>query len=255
MTHSVDDSLLFAESAPDPNMLVHRGAPWRVLVVDDDQDIHLITALTLRDVQVDGRPIALVRADSAAEARAAFANGGAFAVALVDVVMETPTAGLELVRWVRDEHRDTAVRLLLRTGHPGGVTERRITQEYDLHDYVAKANTTGRDLISRIVGAIRAWRDIQAARASAQVARALLRALADSGPLPGESLYAAARGLLAPPRGLVQRHDPAAAPLGADRCAPLGDGWELHAPEGAPFGLEEQSTLAAYAHELTTIRR
>jgi CheY-like chemotaxis protein len=255
MTRTADDFLLFAAPAEDALPSGRPGPPWRVLVVDDDHEIHLITALTLRDVQVDGRPIQIVRADSAAEARAAFAQGPAFAVALIDVVMETPTAGLELVRWVRDEHRDTAVRLMLRTGDPGGVTERRISQDYDLHDYLAKVDTTARGLISRLLGAIRAWRDISAARSDTQIARALLQVLAGGSAVPDEAVYGAARDLLAPPRGLVRRHDPSAPALPSDRRASLGGGWEILAPEDAPLDLVEQASLAAYALELTLLQR
>lgn len=38
------------------------------------------------------------------------------AVVLLDVVMETPLAGLELARYVRDELDNILVRIILRTG-------------------------------------------------------------------------------------------------------------------------------------------
>ena len=41
------------------------------------------------------------------------------AVVLLDVVMETDSAGLELVDFIRKELRNETVRIILRTGQPG----------------------------------------------------------------------------------------------------------------------------------------
>ena len=40
--------------------------PWRVLVVDDDEQVHAMTGVLLRDFTFEGRPFAMVSARSAA---------------------------------------------------------------------------------------------------------------------------------------------------------------------------------------------
>ena len=93
--------------------------PWRVLVVDDDADIQSVTRLILANVVFKNRPIELISAHSAAEARDILTKQTNIAVVLLDVVMETDDAGLELVKIIRDELRNNAIRIILRTGQPG----------------------------------------------------------------------------------------------------------------------------------------
>src|SRR3954467_5452704 len=76
---------------------------WEILVVDDDEDVLQITALALKDVRVNGAPLKIHTARSKAEAldliHTKLLPKGGFStihVALIDVVMETDTAGLEL---------------------------------------------------------------------------------------------------------------------------------------------------------------
>jgi len=77
------------------------GPAWQVLIVDDDDDVHHATQLALRDLSIEGRPIALLHAHSGQEARTMIEANDDLAVVLLDVVMESPDAGLKLVREVR----------------------------------------------------------------------------------------------------------------------------------------------------------
>ncbi len=47
------------------------------------------------------------------------------AVVLLDVIMESDTAGLDLVEFIRKELKNETVRIILRTGQPGQAPERR----------------------------------------------------------------------------------------------------------------------------------
>jgi two-component sensor histidine kinase/CheY-like chemotaxis protein len=135
------------------------GKAWKVLIVDDDRDVRLVSELALRGLAVDDRPVSLLFAANAAEARVLLADHDDIAVALVDVVMESQQAGLELVRWIRGELGNWWVRLVVRTGEPGSAPEARVMADHELHDYLAKSETTARRLVSCVTGALRAWRD------------------------------------------------------------------------------------------------
>lgn len=243
---SRDDELVsFAEDAVAE--VLEGPEPWRVLVVDDDEEVHLVTRLTLRSLAVEGRPIALHSARSLAEAQEVFAAGPPFAVALVDVVMESATAGLDLLRWVRRDLGEGATRLLVRTGHPGLLEEGRIAEEYDIHDYLPKAETSGRSLSARTAGAIRAWRDLQVIQAEAAVLRSLLGAMARAPEDRVEAdLYACAPLVLPSPRGRITRGE-VEAPAG--RRAALGRGWELVVEDGPELSYVERLRLARWSTE------
>ncbi|PWC32517.1 DUF3369 domain-containing protein [Azospirillum sp. TSO35-2] len=159
----LDDELLFgpddgAVTAARP--LRPSGDPWPILVVDDDPQVHAMTAVLLRDFDFDGRPFEVVSALSAEEAKAVLAERPDLPVALLDVVMETEDAGLRLVRHIRDDLGNRRMRVILRTGQPGQAPERDVIVGYDINDYKAKSELTAQRLFTTLVSALRAWRDI-----------------------------------------------------------------------------------------------
>ncbi|OJX68027.1 hybrid sensor histidine kinase/response regulator [Magnetospirillum sp. 64-120] len=134
--------------------------PWRVLVVDDDEQVHAMTGVLLRDFSFEGRGFSMVSAHSAAEATAILQTDPNIPVVLLDVVMETPDSGLRLVRHLRDDLKNHDIRIILRTGQPGEAPERDVVVGYDVNDYKAKSELTAQKLFTALVGALRAWRDI-----------------------------------------------------------------------------------------------
>ena len=66
--------------------------PWRLLVVDDEADVHTVTRMALRKVTYKGRPLDIHSAYSAKEGMDVLQQGPEFALVLLDVVMEEPDA-------------------------------------------------------------------------------------------------------------------------------------------------------------------
>ncbi len=172
---ALDGPMLFAPDGLEPQA----GAlpkPWEILVVDDEPDVHAATRFALRDFKLDGRTIAFTSAGSAAEAIALMQTRQDIALILLDVVMETEHAGLDVVRHVRDGLKNKLVRIVLRTGHPGQSPERSVVIDYDINDYKDKADLTVQRLITCVVSALRSYRDLQQLEESRT---ALKRAQAD----------------------------------------------------------------------------
>ena len=82
------------------------------------------------------------------------------AVILLDVVMETNTAGLDACRAIRQELNNPFVRILLRTGFPGEAPERETINAFDLDGYLPKAELTSTRLYSAIRTALKAWEEL-----------------------------------------------------------------------------------------------
>jgi CheY-like chemotaxis protein len=119
------------------------GTPgWRVLIVDDEREVHSATRFALKDLIVAARPLEFLHAYSASEARALMASTPGIAVVLLDVVMERGNAGLELVRAIREELGLADTRIILRTGQPGYAPELEVIRDYDINDYKTKAEMT-----------------------------------------------------------------------------------------------------------------
>ncbi|MFT5604043.1 MAG: CheY-like chemotaxis protein [Paracoccaceae bacterium] len=115
---------------------------WKVLVVDDEEEIHNITRLALRDFRFSGRELEFVSAYSGAEAQTSIMEHPDVAIILLDVVMETDDAGLLFARFIRQTVGNQFVRIILRTGQSGMAPERQVMKVFDINDYRAKTELT-----------------------------------------------------------------------------------------------------------------
>jgi two-component system cell cycle response regulator len=129
-------------------------------VVDDEPQVHSMTQVLLRDFQFEGRPFAIVSAHSAGEAQEILRANHDIPVVLLDVVMETDHAGLDLARIIREDLGDRRQRIILRTGQPGEAPEREVMLAYDINDYRAKTELTAQKLFTALVAALRSWQQI-----------------------------------------------------------------------------------------------
>lgn len=85
-------------------------------MVDDEPDVHTVTKLALSRFKLDGRALTFINAYSAEQAKELLNQEHDIAIAFIDVVMESDHAGLELVKWIREELLNKTTRLILRTG-------------------------------------------------------------------------------------------------------------------------------------------
>jgi response regulator RpfG family c-di-GMP phosphodiesterase len=156
----MSDELIFATENPVEQEDKKPQRPWKILIVDDDEEVHSITKLALRNFTFDGRPLAFMHAYSGHEGIEVLAEHPDIAVCLLDVVMETEHAGLETASAIRSELKNTFVRIVLRTGQPGQAPEETIIAEYDINDYKEKTELTRGKLHTLLYSCLRSYRDI-----------------------------------------------------------------------------------------------
>ncbi|TCL70056.1 response regulator RpfG family c-di-GMP phosphodiesterase [Hydrogenispora ethanolica] len=159
------DEFLFAEDDAGHSWQTEPGpAPtegsWKLLIVDDERDVHDVTRMALKRLTFDSKGMEFLSAFSAAEAKEVLRAHPEIAVILLDVVMEEDDSGLALVRHIREELKNTMVRIIVRTGHPGEAPEESVTVEYDINDYKEKTELTSRSLRTALINALRSYRDI-----------------------------------------------------------------------------------------------
>jgi signal transduction histidine kinase/DNA-binding NarL/FixJ family response regulator len=154
-----DDVLnLIEDSGNAPEMPARR---WKIAVIDDDHAVHEGTRFALSDYVLNGQGLEILSAYSAAEGRALMRAHPDVAAVLLDVIMETDAAGLDLVEYIRNEIRNETVRIILRTGQPGQAPERRVIVQYDINDYKAKTELTADKLFTSLTAALRSYQQLE----------------------------------------------------------------------------------------------
>jgi len=159
-----------------PAQVAADAPPWRVLVVDDDADVHEATEFALQGVPILGRPVAIEHASSAADALRLLSQSDEPAAILLDVVMETEDAGLELVSRIRDELKLLRPRIILRTGQPGRAPELDTVSKYDINDYKTKNELTRSKLCTTLTAALRSYDQLRRIDASRQALERIVQA-------------------------------------------------------------------------------
>ncbi len=208
------DDLVFLEeqaSAGDAS-----DAVWRVMIVDDDEDVHSTTTFALGNLDMQHRPLEFVHAYSADEAREMLRHERDIAVILLDVVMEQDDAGLHLVRYIRETLKLADVRIILRTGQPGYAPEIDAIRDFDINDYKTKSELTRIKLYTTVTAAIRSYEQIRAINSSRRGLDLIVRACTELMSLHGVKNFASgvltqlAEILDTEADGVLCAHEPAA---------------------------------------------
>lgn len=145
-----DESEKYIENSTPP-------ASWKLLIVDDDEDVHALTRLALREFVFEGKGVTCISAKSANEAMRLITDHPDTALILLDVVMETDDAGLKLVRFIREDQKNSIVQIVLRTGQPGLVPQREAINQYDINGYSSKIELTADKMFSIVTASFRAY--------------------------------------------------------------------------------------------------
>ena len=136
-------------------------SPWKILIADDDRDVHEATRLALRGIQFRGRALEFIDAYSGTQTLAVLQEHPDTAIVFLDVIMESEDAGLAAARRIR-ENGFKLVRIIVRTGFPGQAPERQVIVDYDIHDYKEKSGLSVQKLFTSVISALRAYADLVA---------------------------------------------------------------------------------------------
>src|SRR5256886_15365787 len=93
--HLIDDTGVAPEDSS--------GRKWKIAVIDDDAAVHEGTRFALSDYSLNGQTLEILSAYSAVEGRALMSAHTDISAVLLDVIMETDSAGLDLVEFIRNE--------------------------------------------------------------------------------------------------------------------------------------------------------
>ena len=172
----MSDNIDFANERPGTS--VQNEGTWKLLIVDDETDIHEITKLSLKSLKYKNKPITFVSAYSAKEAIDLLSQSSDYAIVLLDIRMETNDAGLEVARYIRQVLGNAITRIIIRTGQPGDIPEHEIIDTYDINDFKSKTELSVDKLFSSVRTAISQYDQIhQLSQLNAELEKRIEKAL------------------------------------------------------------------------------
>ena len=110
----MSDDILFFDDTP---VTSHKppASPWKVLIADDEEEVHAVTRMVLDGFTFENRKLQLLGTYSGEETRAILQHQTDIAVILLDVVMEEDDSGLAVVKFIREALQNSFVRIILRS--------------------------------------------------------------------------------------------------------------------------------------------
>ena len=136
------DTITFFDEVDGNDSGATSAAPWKILIVDDEEEVFNVTQLAISGYEIFGKQCRLLYAPSAKEACRVLDANPDIALVLLDIVMETDTAGINVIEYIRKRLSNPTMRIVIRTGQPGVIPEENMLREYDIDDYREKTELT-----------------------------------------------------------------------------------------------------------------
>lgn len=135
-------------------------ATYKVVIADDDKEVHTITEMALQHFEFEGRLLEIIHTYSGKETLKVMTENSDTAILLLDVVMEDTRSGLDVVDYLRNTLSNKMTRIILRTGQPGEAPKESVIREYEINDYLLKTELTIQKLYAALLTALRSYRDL-----------------------------------------------------------------------------------------------
>ena len=140
--------------------------PWKVLIADDDIEVHSVTKTVLEKFRYLNRSLKLISSYTGLETIDVLKEQDDIVLVLLDVVMESDDAGLIVVKKIREELHNNSLQIILRTGQAGKAPEQEVVSNYAINDYKEKTELTSQKLYTSIITAIRSYENIKSLESS-----------------------------------------------------------------------------------------
>lgn len=132
----------------------------KVIIADDEAEVHAVTRLVLKDFRYQGKKVECLSAYSGAEAKQLLLQHPDTPLILLDVIMEQDNSGLEVAEFIRKELDNELIRIIVRTGQPGAAPEEEVITRYGVNDYKEKTELTDKKFKAALTMALRSHDDL-----------------------------------------------------------------------------------------------
>jgi len=116
--------------------------PFKILVVDDEIDVFVMTKIVLKRLKHKGREIDIHYTDCGTDAIEFLKYHNDVGLVLLDIVMESENAGYEVVDYLRNEKKNDKTSIYIRTGYSGAVPTEYMHLVRGIDGYISKVEQT-----------------------------------------------------------------------------------------------------------------
>ena len=115
---------------------------WKILIADDEEDVHILTKTVLKNFIYKDKSLEFISAYNSEQTLDILKNNDDIVLVLLDVIMESDDAGLQVVKKIRETLNNQYIQIVLRTGQSGLVPETEVVMNYAINDYKEKTEIT-----------------------------------------------------------------------------------------------------------------
>ncbi len=133
----------------------------KILVADDEKDIHVLTKNVLRKFEYENKELEIISTYTGKETIEVLKENPDIVLVLLDVIMETDDAGLEVCKKIRNELNNHLIQIILRTGQASDIPPYKVVKEYEINDYKEKTELSSEKLKISLITAIRAYENLK----------------------------------------------------------------------------------------------
>lgn len=139
---------------------INKNGFWKVLIVDDDNFIHRMLKEVNKNLTFEDKGIKFHSTYTSQEAINILKENKDIALVLIDVFLEEKDSGLGLAKYIREDLKNTDIRIVLMTGKGSDSLQDEIILNYDINGYENKSDLFSKKMNTVILSSLRSFRDI-----------------------------------------------------------------------------------------------
>lgn len=139
---------------------INKNGFWKVLIVDDDNFIHRMLKEVNKNLTFEDKSIKFHSTYTSQEAINILKENKDIALVLIDVFLEEKDSGLGLAKYIREDLKNTDIRIVLMTGKGSDSLQDEIILNYDINGYENKSDLFSKKMNTVILSSLRSFRDI-----------------------------------------------------------------------------------------------
>ena len=137
--------------------VINTKPPWKILVADDDEAVHQLMRIVLKDYAFEERPVEILDAYSGEETKRVLNSKPDIAVVFLDIVMETSQTGLDIIQFIREGQGNSIIQIVLQTGQTGIPPEYELITQYSVNEFISKVDLSSKKLFATVTTLLRSY--------------------------------------------------------------------------------------------------